>query len=218
MGRNPMRRVVLVVLLAVQIACSSSPVAPGERPSDGGAPPTEAELLRSVASGGYVLFFRHAERDADAMGTVELAMVDNEGACVPGSELTAQGMRDSLDIGAGLQRHRVRVDRVYASPTCRTTQMAALAFGTFETTRALTWPDMWTEGEKDSLTRMLRDLLSSAPAPRKNNILVSHNNVLQAGRIGLDVSLDQGEACVFRPIAGSGFRLVGRISRQRWSE
>jgi phosphohistidine phosphatase SixA len=212
------RRVLLVVVFAIHTACSSSPIAPEERPSGGGAPPTEAELLRSVAAGGYVLFFRHAERNADAMGTAELARVDNEGACVPGSELTAQGMTDALTIGTGFQRHRVLVDRVYASPTCRTTQMAALAFGTFETTRALSWPDMWTEGERDSLTRMLRDLLSSAPAPGRNNVLVSHNNVLQADRIGLDVSLGQGEACVFRPITGSSFQLVGRISLQRWSE
>jgi broad specificity phosphatase PhoE len=203
----------LLAVLLLAGCSSSSPVAPESSMPDGAA---ESDLLRRVASGGYVLFFRHTERDGSVIGNVELAMADNAQACLPGSELTERGVADSVAIGEGFRRHRIAVDRVYASPTCRTTQMAALAFGEFVTTRALTWPDMWSEDEKATLTVMLRNLLASVPSRGKNIVLVSHNNVLQAERVGLDVSLSQGESCVFQPVAGRRFEMVGRIALQRW--
>jgi broad specificity phosphatase PhoE len=213
-----MRRRMLCLLAGVAFAgCStSSPLAPESTTTADS--PSESELIGRLASGGYVVFFRHAERDGNVLSTSDLAIADNAQACVPGSELTERGVADSILIGEGFRRHRIVVDRVYASPTCRTTQMATLAFGQFVTTRALTWPDMWTEDERSSLTPALRTLLASVPARGKNIVLVSHSNVLQAGRMGTDISLAQGEACVFRPIAGRSFEVVGRIPLQRWSD
>jgi phosphohistidine phosphatase SixA len=214
------RYVTLLLFVMVAVGCGDggepgTPTGPGGLPGD---PTAEADLLRQVAFGGYVIFFRHAERDANAMATAALAVADNEGACQPGSELTPKGVADAIMVGAAFVRNRVLVDRVYASPTCRTTQMAALAFGAFETTRALTWPDMWSSDERSSLTPQLRELLGRTPARGRNTVLISHNNVLQAARVGLDISLDQSEACVFRPIGNAEFQFVGRISAQRWGE
>jgi hypothetical protein len=96
--------------------------------------------------------------------------------------------------------------------------MAALAFGSYQTTRALTWPDMWSSEEQTSLTPELRALLGRVPARGRNTVLVSHNNVLQASRIGIEIALDQAEACVFRPLGNGEFQLVGRISPERWAE
>lgn len=200
----------LILFLLAGCSSASSPIAPG--PSSEGSPD---ELIARIASGGYVIFFRHAERDATAMATAELVAADNAGVCAPGSELTGKGMADARAIGTAFQNLGVRVERVYASPTCRTIQMATIAFGSFTTTRSLTWPDMWTDDERGTLTPMLRDLLGTIPARGTNVVLISHNNVLQAGRIGVDVALDQGESCIFRP-AGGEFEVVGRVPLQAW--
>jgi broad specificity phosphatase PhoE len=209
-----MRRVyygALIFLLQVGCSSASSPLAPG--PPSGETRP--GDLIGQLAAGGYVIFFRHAERDATAMATAELVAADNAGVCAPGSELTAKGLADARSIGAAFQNRGVRVDRVYASPTCRTTQMATVAFGSFTTTRSLTWPDMWTDDESVTLTPLLRNLLGTIPARGTNIVLISHNNVLQAARIGVDVSLDQGESCIFHPVGGE-FEMVGRVPLQEW--
>lgn len=174
-------------------------------------------LLSDVAGGGYVLFFRHAERNTAVLSTTDLAAVDNRGECVPGSELTPNGTADATALGERFKRYGIRVQKVYASPTCRTVQMARLAFGDgFETTRALTWPGMWSESEGADLAPALRRLLGTPPEPKKNIVLIAHNDVLKANRIGIDVVLDQAEAAVFRPTGGESFEYLGKISRAEW--
>jgi hypothetical protein len=94
--------------------------------------------------------------------------------------------------------------------------MAGVAFGAFETTRALTWPSMWAPGEGEALAPELRQLLATRPAAREVIVLVGHNDVLRADRVGVDVTLDQAEAAVFRPLGGDRFELVGKIPRADW--
>lgn len=212
-----MRLIRFGVLLGVLHAACAPGVSPVS-PDSGGdlQPPPRSALVRQIASGGYVLFFRHAERDANAMTVGDLAMADNAGLCAPGSELTPKGIQDAMAIGAAFRALGLRVDRVFASPTCRTTQMATLAFGAFETTRALTWPDMWSDVERSSLVPELRALLARVPAPGANIVLISHNNVLQASRVGLDLTLEQGECAIFQPTGDENIRFIGRIPLQEW--
>ncbi len=212
MTRPSIGRVLLsTVVVVLAGGCGASPVSPSAQVT-----PPAGGLIGEVAAGGYVLFFRHAERDTTVMSSAQLAGVDNRGECVPGSELTANGVADALAIAQGLRRYGIHVQKVYASPTCRTSQMAGLAFGPFEATRALTWPSMWGEGEADTLTPALRALLSTPPAPHQDIVLVGHNDVLRADRVGVDVTLDQAEAAVFRPLGGDRFELVGKIPKADW--
>jgi broad specificity phosphatase PhoE len=178
--------------------------------------PSAAGLLSDVVGGGYVLFFRHSERNAGALATPDLAAADNRGDCVPGSELTANGVADAEALGLRVKRYGMAVQKVYASPTCRTTTMARLAFGEYETTRALTWPGMWIGDEATTLTPLLRQLLATRPDAGKNIVLIAHNDVLRASRTGMDLVLDQAEAAVFRPLGGTSFEYVGRISKAEW--
>ena len=122
-----MRVRTVVVLCVAAAAC-------GSEPSPTGPTGQRVSLPSLVAGGGYVVFFRHAERDSAAITNDDLLEVDRTGACVPGSELTTRGESDSAAIGEAFRRRRIRIDRVYASPTCRTEQMARLAFGSHETT------------------------------------------------------------------------------------
>jgi phosphohistidine phosphatase SixA len=175
------------------------------------------DLLHDLSSGGYVIFFRHAARDTTAIATSALAVVDNAGECVPGSELTEAGVADALALRDAFIRLDIHVGRVYASPTCRTTRMAELMFDRYETTRALTWPGMWRPEEEAALTASLVELLATPPVANTDTVLVSHNDVLQAGRVGVALTLDQAEAAVFRPLANGGFELAGRIPKEAWT-
>jgi hypothetical protein len=76
---------------------------------------------------------------------------------------------------------------------------------------------MWLPDEEPLLTSGLLDLLRHVPSASRNTVLISHNDVLQARRVGLDVSLDQSEAAVFRPDGDGTFRLVGRIKKDQWT-
>lgn len=181
--------------------------------SDGPAGDT---LLPDVASGGYVLFFRHSERDTAALPTATLAAVDNAGTCEPGSELTTKGKADAVALGERFRRYGITVQKVYASPTCRTVQMAQLAFGTYETTRGLLWADTWAPGEVDTVAALLRGYLSTRPDARRNVVLISHNDVLNRAGMGVDLVLEQAEAAVFRPLGNGAFELVGRIPKAQW--
>ena len=75
---------------------------------------------------------------------------------------------------------------------------------------------MWHEGEGPVLAEQLKALLGTAPAAGRNIVLVSHNDVLKADRVGMDLTLDQAEAAVFRPQGNGTFALLGRITLAEW--
>jgi phosphohistidine phosphatase SixA len=202
-------------LLTFLAACSSGP--PPVAPTPLVASPEVPDLVHELSSGGYVIFFRHAARDAAAISTPDLALADNQAECRPGSELTAAGIADVQSLKRAFEGLGIGVDRVYASPTCRTTQMAALMFARFEVTRALAWPGMWRSAEEPALTTSLRQLLGAPPAPHLNTVLISHNDVLQANRIGVGLTLDQAEAAIFRPLEDGTFQFVGRVLKEQWT-
>jgi broad specificity phosphatase PhoE len=209
-----MRRWLSCVFLIFGVSCGheATPVTPTALPS----PLPSPTLLSQVTRGGYVVFFRHAARDTGAISTDELLAIDRAGVCVPGSELTAEGTADAAAIGAAFRRLNIRVDHVYASPTCRTRQMAELAFGTFDTTLALAWPEIWSEDEAGALASRLPELLGSVPPKGTIVVLISHNGVLIPSRMGLDIGLDQAEAAIFRPHGHGQFEFVGRIPKAEW--
>jgi phosphohistidine phosphatase SixA len=203
-----MRHALLVSLSCLVVGCNGgeSPTAPTRVPGNA--------VVEQVVRGGVVLFFRHAARDTGALPDDELTRLDRIGECAAGSELTAEGLADATAIGAAFRSLGIRQDRVVASPSCRTTQMARLAFGEHEVSTALLYPAAWPELE-DEHVEMLRRLLSTAPRQGTVTVLVSHNNVLLEARAGLTLSLDQGEAAVFRPL-GDRAELVGRVKKGEW--
>ncbi len=216
--KAPRTKVVLALAALIPSGCGAglAPAAPSQAPVPTVRQEAVRNLVDQVAGGGYVLFFRHSARDAGAMPTAEVAIADNAGECRPGTELTPAGVEDAKAIGASFVRHGIRVERVYASPACRAAQMASLAFGTFQATRALSWVGMWGEGEGPTLATELRQLLGTPPSPGRTIVLISHNDVLKADRVGVEITLDQSEAAVFRPQGRHAFALVGRIPLQEW--
>jgi virginiamycin B lyase len=174
------------------------------------APIARAALVPTLRRGGYVLYFRHAATD--------FSMTDQRGArlsdCARQRNLDTRGREEARTIGRALRTLRVPIGRVSASRFCRTLETARLAFKRATPTTDLTaLPQAATERERTRRIRALRRLLARAPRPGENDVLVAHLFNIQAAA---NVSIDEGEAAIFRPLGRRGFRLVGRVTADGW--
>jgi virginiamycin B lyase len=188
--------------LAVSLIASSSaaPAAQLER----------APLVDALRGGGYVVYFRHAATDFSQEDTD----IRNLANCRTQRNLTAQGRADARVIGRAFRTLRIPVGTVLASKFCRTRETARLAFGRVRTTIDLTsLATSATDRERKRRIAALRRLLGTRPRARTNTVLVSHGfNIEDAANL----SLEEGEAAIFRPRGQGRFRLIGRVLPRAW--
>ena len=208
---TPVRATVILGLLAGTLALG------GYGGSDGAAAATSApvaeraptlagrELLAALRRGGYVVYFRHAATDM-TMSDTSLA------TCRTQRNLNAAGRADARAIGAAWRSLRIPAGDVVSSRYCRAKDTARLAFGRLRTSLDLTGIASVSEAERSRRGRALRELLSTRPR-RGNTVLVAHLFNIQDAA---NVSLEEGEAAVFRP-RGSGFRLVAKVRPRAWA-
>jgi len=81
-----------------------------------------------LRSGGYVLYFRHAATDFSQNDEKMKSYED----CADQRNLIDQGRADAKAAGAAIRELRIPVERVLASPFCRTVETAQLLFGRAE--------------------------------------------------------------------------------------
>ena len=194
--------------LAVVVAALVASASGAGRLVPGIEGPALADALRD---GGYVIYFRHAATDFSQEDTD----TRNLRNCRTQRNLTAQGRSDARAIGRAFRRLQIPVGVVLASKYCRTRQTALLAFGRVRTTIDLTsLPSASTARERSRRVAALRRLLATAPRRGVNTVLVAHLFNIQAAA---NVSLDEGEAGVFKPLGRSRFRLVARVRPREWA-
>ena len=175
-----------------------------EAPRPREAPP----LVSALQEGGLVLVFRHAITETRTDAQEQL------GSCARQRNLTDAGRRQARRLGEALRALRVPVNEVRASPFCRTRETAELAFGRARTDRDLTSLGTLGDAEDDDRrVRALRRLIGTPPPGGRNRVLVTHTPNLGAAT---GLSLEEGEAAVFRPLGGRRFRLLGRVPAERW--
>ena len=70
--------------------------------------------------------------------------------------------------------------------------------------------------ENNRRSKALRKLLGTTPPPGKNTVIVSHkpNLVDAAGKDLVDIS--EGEAAIFKPEGDGKFKLVARVTVEKW--
>lgn len=196
-------RLLLCLLLLTGCSGLSAPEPEG--------PLTGDRLVEALQEGGLVVYLRHTETDdaPDGMATDDCSQQRN---------LTAAGRQDARAIGAALRALEVPVGRVIASPYCRTTETAELAFGHAQPEDALLPVATGADGEERG-RKALNALLADEPEDGIS-FLVGHISNL---RLAADVTPEEGGAVVFRPDGDGGFRLVAevpprgftRLARQR---
>src|SRR5688500_12582170 len=90
----------------------------------------DADLMRQLREGGYVLYLRHASTD---MSRNDANMKSYEG-CASRRDLTDAGRAEARAIGEHVRRLQIPIGEVLASPFCRTMDTARLAFGRAQAT------------------------------------------------------------------------------------
>lgn len=172
-------------------------------------------LAQALRTGGYVILVRHGatfgnQADTDPFTFTDVAKQRN---------LNDKGKELAQAFGEAIRAAGIPVGKVYTSKFNRAYETAALAgFKTIETTVDLTEGGLVvTPDENTRRAEALRTLLAKAPAPEKNDILITHKpNIIDAlGRDWFDVK--EGEASIFKPDAGK-FHLLARVQMADWSK
>ena len=83
-----------------------------------------------MRKGGYVLYIRHTSTDFSRDDSKSTSFED----CANQRPLTDKGRDEARAMAGHLKRLGIPIDRVYASPFCRTVETAMLAFGKAEKT------------------------------------------------------------------------------------
>src|SRR6267378_2412791 len=116
-----------IALLLVALACAQ---AWGQAPRSA-LPQRElspSQVLGELRRGGYVLYFRHAATDFSQNDEKMKRFED----CADQRNLIDQGRADARAAGAAIRQLGIPVERVLASPFCRTVETAQLLFGRAE--------------------------------------------------------------------------------------
>jgi len=167
-------------------------------------------MVDALRQGGYVILIRHGASNKTQKDAPNVNLAD----CSTQRNLSREGRMDARLIGQEIDTLQIPVSKVLSSPYCRALDTARLAFAQAESSQALSYVTD-NDQEKRKAASQLRPLLSAAPMPQTNTVLVSHStNIL--GTIGF--APEEGEAVVFKPDGKGGYKLVGRIRPKQWSE
>jgi hypothetical protein len=215
----------LVVILAAALSCASAQVsAQAPKPDSTLVPsagradsvrsestlvahyhPPDATLMAALKQGGYILVFRHgktdwAQRDADLVNFGERSTQRN---------LSEQGRKESAETGKAIASLHIPIGTVQASPMWRCRDTADLAFGHADTTS-----DWFQKGAQRRDARLR--LLSTPPAPGKNNVFVTHQDVLlPITKLRRD-ELGEGEALIVKPLGSGAFEVLAQVTPADW--
>jgi len=167
--------------------------------------------VSGLRQGGYVIFFRHAATEW-AQNDVGPNHLSN---CAAQRNLSNLGRSQAQAIGEGFRALGIPVGKVESSAYCRCLDTAKLAFGKAEPARDLS--SFLPEPPQEQVRRVqsIRARLATPPSPGTNTILVSHK-IMFTDATG--VALEEGDAAIFKPLAGGRFELVERVKPYQWRE
>lgn len=163
------------------------------------------KLWSLLQGGGQVVLVRHALTDPGVGDPEGMKLSD----CTTQRNLSEEGRRDAVQLGAELRRRGVPVAALLSSPWCRCLETARLVFARpAEVHNALGNLFGRREGEAaqvDELKALVRQR-----APRSGNVfMVTHGSTTYSLT---GVSPETGEMVVLTPRPGGGFRVAGRLS------
>jgi len=217
----------LVLALVSNSYAASAPAAPGPVASSAVAPSTatmspadtahaaatwkpfpgpDSTLVSKLRSGGYVLVFRHSltdwgQKDADLTNFEDRSTQRN---------LSKEGVEVATAIGKAIAALKIPIGPVLTSPMWRCRDTGQLAFGKNEPN-----PDLFTKSASSRAVRLT--LLSTAPKPGENVVLVMHQDQLLPIIPGLHRDqLKEAEAFVVKPLGDSKFEVLAQVTPADW--
>jgi broad specificity phosphatase PhoE len=177
--------------------------------------------------GGYILYFRHGNRDKwdsviafdvyeTATGSDSPQASFHKAVC-----LSPQGQEEALMIGKIFELAKVPVGTVVASPICRSRQTAQLAFGRVDVINGgVVHTPATNAANVKAFEKELGQLLATVPMePGKNVVVAAHGNTLEnypdlfasgAGFLKMGLLSETGFYVIARD-AGGALRIVQRF-------
>ncbi|HYQ88481.1 MAG TPA: histidine phosphatase family protein [Candidatus Binatia bacterium] len=167
----------------------------------------DSSLVADLQHGGYVMFLRHCMTNWNEKDGAEGNFADRSQQ----RNLSEAGQREAAAIGQSLKVLEIPIERVLASPMWRCRDTAQFAFGDYDTTGLLYW-----KGAKYREARI--KMLSTAPAPGKNLVLIGHQDQLIPIVPGLKRDqLQEGDALIFKPLGEGKYRVVRQVTPFDWA-
>jgi broad specificity phosphatase PhoE len=176
----------------------------------------DQELIANLRSGGYTIYFRHAQTD-----WTQNDLIDREGdwtSCdsTRVRQLSEEGRQTAMAVGQAIRDLQVPIGRVLSSPYCRAVETARLMrIGPVAMTNdVMNLRVAEYFGGREAIVERARALLSTPPEEGTNTIIVAHGNV---AREATPVYPDEAEGIVFRPLGNGNFSLVSRLTPSQWA-
>jgi phosphohistidine phosphatase SixA len=153
---------------------------------------------------GYILFFRHAERekwlDVKSYDAIELEnnILAEKSSFKKAVCLSSRGVEQAKMMGEYFKKIDLKVKSIISSPSCRARQTAMFSFGEIDKIRnELVHYGPWNETE-DFHYSNVRNILLNVPFEKgRNTIVFGHNGVVDKSvvdkyPIGFAFDLDEG--------------------------
>ncbi len=167
---------------------------------------TTADLIERLQGGGHVLVIRHERTDAFRPDSPELD-VEN---CATQRNLSVAGHANAIENGRVIHHMKIPVERVLASPVCRTLETGRLMFGDVEAETAL-----WGYGQDhDEVRAAFTQLALEGAGQTGNTALVTHLGTYSATFGG---HIAEGDAAVFT-VVNNEPELLGVIAANAWND
>ncbi len=178
---------------------------------------TGEPLVQSLRAGGLNVYFRHAQTNWSQSDRV--AQPEDWTSCDPSRvrQLSDEGRQQARQIGDAIRALGIPVGEIVASPYCRTVETASeMGLGAVEpTTDIINLRVARFFGGQASVVATARARLAQPPPEGTNRILVAHGNV---ARESTPVYPSEAEGVIFLPDGTDGFKVVGRLTPDDWTE
>lgn len=144
---------------------------------------------KKVVSGGYILHFRHAQREkwTDVTGFDALELVNNLDASQSSFSratcLTERGREEAKLINEIFELVGVKISKVITSPSCRARQTSLLAFGREgKIENSLLHRTAIMQSQHREFAIKLREVIDEIKVPKGSNVVLSGHG----GTLGTD--------------------------------
>jgi phosphohistidine phosphatase SixA len=178
----------------------------------------DLEWAEKLKAGGYIIHFRHAQReqwpDVTAFDAYEIIKkIKARDSSFSGATcLTKQGIEEAKLLGNIFKLTDVNFSQVYSSPSCRAIETATYAFGKkFTVHNSLLHRSAIPERQHRSFDISLRNLLLNLKiTPGRNVAMVGHNSTLTYNNNSIFDLQDTG-VTTLPNVEPTGFTVIERV-------
>lgn len=182
-------------------------------------PLAAAALVEKVVAGGHIIYFRHAPTVPKSKDNnrkkASVPRSANYFDCSTQRNLSEHGREVAKALRKALERNAIPVDKVYASPYCRTRETAQTLFDEVELDENLAFSLSRSPEDSARLGRYLKEKMQNLTLGKGNTVFVGHSSNI---RDGLGVwPKPEGTAAVFSR-SGKELTFLGMIKPDEWPE